>query len=104
MPFHGARADEQLRRYLRVRQPIARQSGDLGFLGGEVVHRVRPALTNGFAGGQEFVTGTFGERLESHVVELLMGDPQLLAGVDATALAPEPFAVHEVRTGGLYAE
>src|SRR5262245_19369513 len=36
MPLDGARAQEELRAYLRVRVIFAGQLGDLGFLGGEV--------------------------------------------------------------------
>ena len=65
--------------------------------GRQLVARLDPALAHGLTGGQQFATGTLGERLDSHPGELVIGDAQLGAGVDPPTLAAQPFAIQQVR-------
>src|SRR5215470_18913469 len=51
------------------------------------------------AGSAQFGPGTGGESLHADRVEHLGGGTKLVPGVAAAALAPQPLAVHEVRTG-----
>ena len=99
MPLDGARADEQLRADLRVREPVAGQPGDLCLLRRQLVARVVRPLAHGLAGGQQLATGALGEPLRPDAAEHLVGGAQLLAGVDAPVLAAQPFAVQEPGAG-----
>ena len=83
----------------RVRLPAGGQSRDLRFLRGQLVERLDRALAHCLAGGQQLAVGALGERLQAHVREHRVSDSQLLAGVDAAMLAPQPFAVQEMRAG-----
>jgi hypothetical protein len=99
VPLHRARAEEELGPDLRVRLPAGGQARDLGLLRGQLVERLDRALTHGLAGGQQLAPGALGERLHADVREHHVRDSQLLTGVDATVLAPQPLAVQEVRAG-----
>src|SRR5450755_2515588 len=99
VPLHRARTEEQLGPDLRVRLPAGSQARDLHLLRGQLVERLDRALTHCLAGGQQLAAGALGERLHAHVREHRVSGSQLLAGVDATVLAPQPFAIQEVRAG-----
>ena len=103
VPLHGARAEEQPRADLRVRQPVAGQPRDLPLLRGQLVARLDPALAHLLAGGQQLATGALGERLHPHLGEHPVRRPQLRARVDAPTLAAQPLAVEQVRAGVLAA-
>ena len=62
------------------------------------------ALADGLAGGQELAPGALGERLDAHAGEHVVGRAQLLARVDAAALAAQPFAVEQMAAGELDAQ
>jgi hypothetical protein len=94
-----ARADEQPGADLRVRQPIARQPGDLHLLRGELIARLDSALARRLAGGLQLVPGPLGEGLHAHQAVQLMSDAQLLAGVQAPTLAAQPFTVERMGAG-----
>src|SRR5438105_4147271 len=98
-----ARADEQPGADLRIREPVAGEPRDLGLLGGELVARLDGAFAGRLAGGQELAPGPLGEPLHAHRVQHLVGDAQLLARVDAAALAAQPLAVEQMRAGELHA-
>ena len=63
--------------------------------------RLGGALAGGLAGGQQLAPGALGERLHADRVEHVVGGAQLLARVDASALAAQPLAVEQVRAGEL---
>jgi hypothetical protein len=65
----GAGADEQLRGDFLVGGTTCRKPGDLCFLGGKVVARVRGAFAGVLAGRFELDPGAFGERLHAEVRE-----------------------------------
>ena len=71
---------------------------------GEVVEGVRAALADRLAGGEQLVPSPLSEGFEAHPVQLLVCGPELFAGIDATAFAPQPLAVLEVGAGELDAE
>jgi hypothetical protein len=97
--FDGAWAEKQLGTDLRVRAPIAGASRYLRLLRREPVKRVHRAPAHSLAGGQQLATGALGERLRSDVAEHLVGEMELLACVQAPALAAQPLAVHQVCAG-----
>src|SRR3954452_19821232 len=66
VPLDGAWAEEQARTDLRVREPVARELGDLTFLCGEVVAGAGDPPAHLLAGGEELVAAAFGERLHAH--------------------------------------
>jgi hypothetical protein len=68
-------------------------------LGSELADRLDRPLAHRVAGGQQLTPGPFGERLDAHRDEQVMGGPQLGAGVPAPVLAAQPFAVQQVGAG-----
>jgi hypothetical protein len=66
--------------------------------GGRRPRRVRRGRA---ASRKQLVPGLLGECLESHLVQLFVGCPEVIAGVRATSLATQPFAVQEVGAGDL---
>src|SRR5215472_18931099 len=62
VPFHRARAEEQLGADLRVGLPAGGQARDLRLLRGQLVERLDRALAHRLAGGQQLAAGTLGER------------------------------------------
>ena len=61
----------------------------------------RGALAHLLARGEQLMPGAFGERVGAHGDERLVRDPQLLASVDAPALATQPLAVEQAGAGEL---
>ena len=84
-----------------LERPVARQPRDLGLLGGELAAGLDGALAGRLAGGQQLARGALGERLGAHRGEQLVRGAQLLARVEAAALAAQPFAVEQVRASEL---
>src|SRR5580704_4359348 len=101
----GAGADEQPGADLGVGQPVPRQPGDLGLLGGQ--HRLgcRGAggrcgtLAGGLAGCQQLAAGPIGECRHAHLLQHLVGGAQLLPRVHAAALPAQPFPVQQAGAG-----
>jgi hypothetical protein len=62
MPLNRARAEEQPRGDLRVRQPITGQLGDLPLLRGQIVARLNRTSANDLTRRQKLTPGAFGER------------------------------------------
>jgi hypothetical protein len=56
------------------------------------------------AGGAQLDAGSLGETVHPELREELMGDLQLLAGVDGAAGASQPFAVEEKGPGEVKAQ
>ena len=79
--------------------PVSCEPGDLRLLHGEFVRRLDGALADRFAGGRQLTAGPLGEPLHAHRAVQLVGDAQLLAGVDSTVLAAQPFAVEQMGAG-----
>ena len=94
----------RLRADLRVRQAVAGEPGDLRLLRGQLVARLGAALADRLAGGEQLAAGALGERLDAHLGEHVVRRAQLLAGVDAPALAAQPFAVEQMRARELRAQ
>jgi hypothetical protein len=97
MPLDRARADEEPRADLRIRQAVPGEPGDLVLLGSEPVTRLDAARPHLLARCDQLPARSLGVRLVSHVVEHAVGQPQLDARIDAAILAPKPLAVHETR-------
>jgi hypothetical protein len=70
-----------------------RKARDLGLLRGELVQRVGGPLAGTQPGRLQLDTRALGERLYSKVREQLVSGSQLVASVQASALAPQPLAV-----------
>ena len=102
MPLDGARAEKQLRTDLRVRPPVARQPRDMRLLRRQLIARLIDALADLLTRGQQLVPRPLGEPLRPHRQERLARDPQLLARIDAPALAAQPFPVEQPRAGELH--
>src|SRR5580658_891040 len=90
MPLHSAGAQKELSGDLRVRLPAGGEARDLRLLRGQLVECRDGPLAHRLAGGQELAVGALGECLHAHVREHCVRDPQLLAGIDTTVLAPQP--------------
>src|SRR5215468_8949691 len=97
VPLDGARADQQLRADLRVRQALAGEPGDLLLLRRELLACPGAALPRLLACRQQLAAGALGERLHADRVEQVVGGAQLLAPVDAPALAAQPLPVEQMR-------
>src|SRR5207237_3706911 len=100
----GASADEELGADLRVRLSVGGESSDLGFLRGEDVACVLGPSARRFSGGKQLATGALGEGLGPEVTEHLVCSAKLTTRVHTASLAPEPFAVEQMRTGELDAD
>jgi hypothetical protein len=59
------------------------------------------ALGHLLPGGDQFPAGALGERLYPDREEQVVGDAELLAGVDASALAAQPLPVQQMRPNEL---
>ncbi len=77
---------------LQVVEAFAVPPGDLGLLGGEVLARLDGARSGAFASRQELALRPLGERLHTHPDEHLVGGGELVAGVEAPALATQLLA------------
>lgn len=102
MPFHGVRAEEQLGADLGVGEPLAGQMRDLDLLRGERRRGGTVVPGHRLAGGPQLADGAFGERTRTEPREQRVCLAQLLPGVGAAALPPQPFPVQQVRPGGLH--
>ena len=81
----GARADEQPRADLRVREPVAREPRDLRLLRGQLAARLDAALAGRLARGQQLARGPIRERLARPSREQLVRGAQLRARVEPAA-------------------
>jgi hypothetical protein len=75
---------------------MRRKARDLRLLRGELVERVHGPLAGALACGLQLGPGALGERLHPEVGEEVVGDPQLLACVKASALASQPLTVEQM--------
>jgi hypothetical protein len=65
--------------------------------------RVSSGAADALAGGNQLTLGARGERLGAHAREPLKRGAQLVAGVEATPLAPQPLAIEQVGPRELHA-
>src|SRR5215207_108448 len=84
----GAGADEQSRSDLAIGVTFGRKAGDLRLLRSEVVARVHGPLSRALPRRLQLEARALGERVDAEVPEQLVGGPQLLASLEAPALAP----------------
>ena len=89
-----ARIAEADRGHLALHQPVAR---DLRFLWSELVSRIHGSFAGTLTCRLQLEPCALGERLHSTVCEEFVSGSQLLASVQAPVLAPQPFAVEEMR-------
>ena len=95
-----ARADEEPRADLRVRESVACQLGDLRLLRASARRAcLGVRARDGLAGGEQLAAGALRERRGTHGGEHLVGGAQLLAGIDAALLAAQPLAVERGARG-----
>jgi len=94
---HGAGTDEQLPGDLRVRRSLGREPGDSRLLRGELVASLDAASADLFAGGAQLDASAVRKQLGPERIEDLVGGAKLLAGLVSAPLAPQPFAVQEMR-------
>jgi len=99
-----ARADEQPRADLRVRQALAGQPRDLRLLRGQLHGRLDRTLAGGLPRGLQLKPGPFGERPDTHRVQHLVGRAQVLPCLGAAALAAQPLPVQQVTASELGAD
>src|SRR5262249_2637501 len=104
MPFDGAGAEKQPRTDVGIRESVACHLGDLPLLRGQLVPGLHGAPPGTLAGGGELLARAFGERLHADCAERVVRRAELRAGVDPPALAPEPLAVEQLRSGKLGAK
>src|SRR4051812_40978252 len=95
------RADEEPSADLVIGEAFAREPRDLQLLGGQILARLGRAPARPLARGQQLTRHALRERLDIHGREHLLCDAQVLAGLQPTALAAQPFAVLEVGAGEL---
>src|SRR4029077_552374 len=93
VPFDGVCADEQLRRDLLIRQPVAGQSCDLRLLGRQLITGADLLLAHLFTGGDQLAASPFGEGPRTPSGEHVVGGAEVLTGVDAPVHPTQPLAV-----------
>src|SRR5262245_8911766 len=98
MRFDSACNAVEQRDVLRIGGAFPGESGDLLLLRSQVVAHLVAALARLLARGDELAAGPLGERLHADGGEHVVGLAQLLARVDASALAAQPLPVEEVRS------
>lgn len=98
MPFDCARAEEQPRADVRVRNTLAGESRDLPLLGCQIVPRLHGSLADLLARRKKLCMRAIRERLHPDRDEHLVSRAQLLARVDSATLAAQPLAVEQVPT------
>ena len=91
-----SRTDEQTAADFGIGLAGGREPGDLRLFRGEYVARVDRAFAHCFPGRKQLPTSTFGERGRPHAVEHLVRTAELLTGVDASLLTPQPLPIKEV--------
>ena len=78
-------------------RPSAAALRDLQLLRGQVVERLDRALAHRLPGGEQLATRALGEDLHADLGQQRVRGAELLAGVDAAVLAPQPLAVDQHR-------
>ena len=101
MPLDRARAEEEPAADLGVREPVAGEPGDLPLLGRQLVARLGRPLADLLAGRRQLAPSALGEGFHADRDEQVVGRSQLLPGVDAAILPPQPLAVEQVRPSQL---
>jgi hypothetical protein len=95
------RTEEKPGADFRVRQAFPNEPGDLCFLRGQLDHPGDVALADRFPGGLELAAGPVGEGLDAHRSQHLVRAAQLLAGLGASLLPAQPFAVQQMHASQL---
>src|SRR5580704_3351281 len=94
----GGGADEKLCGNLTVRVALRGQSCNLYLLWRELIEGLDRTATCTLTRGFQFDACACGERLHAGSVEEVMRCPQLFPGIEAPAMAPQPFAEKQART------
>src|SRR5581483_10631176 len=81
--------------------PSPRESSDLVLLRREICAGLVRPFPDPLAGGHELTACTGGECLHPDRAEQVVRGPELLARLDASALAAQPLAEEQVRAGEL---
>src|SRR5215218_9918540 len=97
----GARADEQPRADLRIRQALASEPRDLRLLGRELVTGLGGALAGGLAGRQQLARRAVGERLGADRAEELVCGAELGPRLEPAPAPAQPLAVEQLGPGML---
>src|SRR5262249_32901948 len=95
----GARAEEEPRTDLGIRQSVACQARDFGFLRGELVTRLGVATTSSLTGCEKLAPDTLGKGLGAHCREHFLSRAKRSARLRSAPLAAQPFAVNKMRPG-----
>src|SRR5581483_5071877 len=101
MPLDGAGTEEEPRTDLWIRETVTGETSDLRLLGGELRAGFVDPSSRTLPGCQQLALGASAEGLHSHRHEQLPRGAKLLARVEASALAPQPLTVDQVRAGEL---
>ena len=96
VPFDGAGAEEQLGADRRVGKPARASRAICASWAVSSSRVVGVAFAHRLAGGNQLAAGPFGEPLGADATERIVGGAELLARVDTTAFAPQPFAIQEL--------
>src|SRR5579884_752195 len=85
--FHGSLRDVEALGDLAVRQPVGREACDAKFAGGERLDAGEHGFARAPAGGEQLLAGSSGERGRGGAVGQLESLSEMVAGLDAVALA-----------------
>jgi hypothetical protein len=98
VPLNRARAEEQPRADLRVRQAVARELSDLPLLRRQIIACFDGSPAGSLARRHQLATRALRERLHPHRREHVVCCAELLARVDPATLATQPLTVEQART------
>src|SRR4051794_24688686 len=102
MPLDGARAQEQPRTDLRIRQALERQARDLPLLRSQIVARLDRPLAHCLPRREQLTRGSLGESLHPDRRELVVGGTELDTCVGPAFLASQPLSVDQMRPRELW--
>src|SRR5918996_4309391 len=104
MPFDSAGTEKEPRTDLGIGEAVAGEASDVGLLRGEVCAGFVDPPARAVSRCEQLAACALGEGFRADRRELLVGDAELLAPVDASALAAQPFAVEQMGAGEVDAD